>query len=830
LCKQGPLIVAALLAATTVWSTVQAATSLQDVDQGRDPADTLAKSRAAISVSLHSADTYRRVLDTYCITCHNQRLNTGGLQFETTDLSRVGDNAELWEKVVRKLRVGTMPPQGARRPDQATTSTLITWLERELDSAAAPTPNPGRPILRRLNRTEYANAVRDLLALDLDVAALLPPDDSGYGFDNIGDVLGMSPVLLERYLSAADRISAVAVGDPEIDPGAEIYRVRHDLSQDQQLEGLPLGTSGGVLVRHTFPLDGEYLFQVKLFRSNIESVRGLEHPHQLEILVDSERVLTQSLGGDAEFAAAVENPTLAGDAVDARMQVRVAVKAGPRDVAVTFVQKRGEGTRRLQPFLRSSADTFDSTGRPHVERLTVTGPFNATGPGDTPSRRRIFVCHPEAAASDGSTRLRTSSQRRRSADEPCARRILATLAPRAYRRSVTAAEIDDLMAFYRSGRRKGNFDKGIQMALRRLFASPKFVLRIERDRSDVAPGVAYRISDVELASRLSFFLWSSIPDDELLAAAARNELKKAPVLEQQVRRMLADPKAHALVTNFAGQWLQLRNLRRIVPNSNEFPDFDDNLRHAFLREAELFFESVIKEDRSVLDLLTARDTFVNERLAKHYGISHIYGTHFRRVMLDNDARRGLLGKGAVLTVTSHVDRTSPVVRGKWLLENILGTPPPPPPANVPPLKEKGEGQKPRTLREQMEEHRRNPTCANCHKLMDPLGFALENFDAVGAWRTSEAGSPIDVSGELGDGTKLDGVVALRQSLERRPEVFVGTLTEKLLTYALGRGVSHEDMPVVRAIDRAAVSSQYRFSSLILGIVRSVPFQMRVNQE
>jgi hypothetical protein len=778
-----------------VWRPIWIAHAAPDVDA--QPAGAIAE--------------HRLVLDRYCVTCHNGRTKAAGLTLDSFDIARVPANADVWEKVVRKLRVGTMPPQGARRPEPAVSDALANWLEHELDRAAVAHPNPGRPVLRRLNRAEYANAIHDLLALDLDVAALLPPDDSGYGFDNIADVLGVSPVLLDRYLSAADRISAVAVGDPEIGPGAEVYRVRHDLSQDQHIDDLPLGTSGGVRVRHTFPLDGEYLFQVKLFRSNIESVRGLEYPHQLEILVDGQRVLLAPLGGDAEFAAAVENPTLAGDAVDARLQVRATVGAGPREVSVAFIQRRGEDTRRLQPFLRSSADTFDSTGRPHVERLTVTGPFNPTGPGDTPSRRRIFVCRPSSPGGEG----------------PCARLIIGTLTRRAYRRAVTRAEVDDVMEFYQAGRRKGSFDTGIQMAVRRIVASPKFVLRVERDPADVLPGVPYRVSDVELASRLSFFLWSSIPDDDLLAVATKGELKNPATLERQVRRMLADPKAQALVSNFAGQWLQLRNLRRIVPNSNEFPDFDDNLRQAFLRETELFFQSVIKEDRSILDLISADDTFINERLAKHYGIPDIYGSHFRRVTLHDEERKGLLGKGAVLMVTSHTDRTSPVVRGKWLLENILGTPPPPPPANVPPLKETAPGQKPRTMREQMEEHRSNALCANCHKLMDPLGFALENFDAVGAWRATEAGTPIDASGQLADGTRLDGIVSLRQAIEKRSDVFVGTFTEKLLTYALGRGLSADDMPVIRSIDREAAGSRLKFSAIVLGIVKSVPLQMRV---
>ena len=761
-----------------------------------------------------SAAQYRDVLDRYCVTCHNQRLRTAGLELETPDLARIAEHADLWEKVVRKLRAGTMPPQGARRPEPTASDALATWLEGRLDLVATDKRDPGRPVLHRLNRTEYANAVRDLLSLSLNVTALLPPDDSSYGFDNIGDVLGVSPVLLDRYLAAADRISAVALGDPDITPGAETYRVRQDLSQDQHIEGLPFGTVGGLLVEHTFPLDAEYQFDVKLFRSNIESIRGLEYARQLEILVDGQRIHLVSFGGDEDFALAVDNPTVAGDAVDARLRVRVPVRAGVRHIGVDFIQQRGEGTRRLQPSLRSSADTFDSTGRPHVERLTITGPFNATGPGDSPSRRQILICRPTSASA--------------TADTACARRIIGRLARRAYRRAVTHAELDDLLAFYADGRRTGGFEKGVQMAVRRIISSPKFLLRVERDRPGVAPGVAYHVSDVELASRLSFFLWSSIPDNELLTAAAAGRLRNPAVLEQQVARMLADPRAGAIVSNFAGQWLQLRNLRRIVPNSAEFPDFDDNLRLAFQREAELFFDSIIREDRSVLELLTADYTFVNERLARHYGIPNVYGSRFRRVTLADDARRGLLGKGGVLTVTSHVDRTSPVVRGKWVLENLLGIPPPPPPANVPPLKEREEGQRPRTMREQMEEHRRNPVCANCHKLMDPLGFAMENFDATGAWRATDGGNAIDVSGQLADGTKLNGVVSLREALLKRPNVFVGTFTEKLLTYALGRGLNYRDMPVVRAIDADAARHDYRISSIVRGIVTSVPFTMRVN--
>jgi hypothetical protein len=731
--------------------------------------------------------------------------------FDRLDVSNVSEGPETWEKVVRKLRSGAMPPPGARRPDQATADRLVGWLESELDRAAAAQPNPGRPFLHRLNRAEYANTIRDLLALDVDVTSLLPPDDSAYGFDNIAEALKVSPVLLERYIDAAGKISAIAVGDPDIGPSGETYRIRQDVSQDQHIEGLPLGTVGGMLVRHIFPLDGEYDFRVTLFRTNTGAMRGLEYPHELEITVDGQRVFLVPVGGKDDLKALFEKVGTP-DAIDARLRVRVPVKAGVRAVSVAFLQKPPvQDTIRLQPYLRSSADTVNFTGRPHIDTFTIIGPSNVTGPGDTPSRRRVFVCRPAGAADEG----------------PCATRIISTLARRAYRRSVSATELQRLITFYQAGRHEGrSFDAGIELVLRRILASPSFVYRVEPDPVDLAPGTAYRISDFELASRLSFFLWSSVPDEELFKVAEQGRLKDPATLEQQVRRMLADPRADALVVNFAGQWLQLRNLRTTLPNSEEFPDFDDNLRQSFQRETELFFKSIVREDRNVLDLLTADYTFLNERLARHYGVTNIYGSHFRRVTVTDEARRGLLGQGSVLTVTSHPDRTSPVLRGKWILDNLLGAPPPAPPPDVPALKENGEGQRPRTMREQMEEHRANPNCATCHKVMDPLGFALENFDAVGAWRSRDAGNAIDASGQLADGTKVDGIVMLRQALLKRPDVFVGTLTEKLLTYALGRGIGYYDMPTVRAIVRASSERNYRFSTLVLGIVSSKPFQMR----
>jgi len=746
------------------------------------------------------------MLDRYCVTCHNQRLRTGNLALDALDAANVAAAPDTWEDVVRKLRTGAMPPAGLPRPDAAALSDVVASLTAALDHAGA--PNPGRPLLHRLNRAEYANVVRDLLAIDVDVRSLLPADDSAFGFDNNADLLVVSPSLLERYLWAADRVSALAVGDPTTAPGTDTYYTRGDQSQSQHLEGLPLGTVGGLGVRHTFPLDAEYEFHVALTRTNLEAIRGLEHQHQLEITIDGERVFLGPVGGDAE-AGQSGAITARSDATDARLKVRVPVKAGPRLVAAAFIRKMAENTNRLRPFLRSTAGTYDSTGRPHVKSLTVAGPFNSTGPGDTPSRRAVFVCRPTTAA----------------AEEPCARRIFTTLARRAYRRPVSDHDLAPLLSFYRDGRKKGSFDTGVQLALRRLLASPTFIFRIEDDPAAVAPGAVYRISDIELASRLSFFLWSSMPDDVLLDLAAAGRLRQPAVLEAQVRRMLADPKAHALVENFAGQWLHIRNLQNIAPNTDEFPDFDNDLRDAFRRETELFFASIVREDRDVLDLMTADYTFVNERLARHYGLPNVYGSQFRRVALTGEARRGLLGKGSILLATSHADRTAPTLRGKWILENLLGSPPPPPPANVPPF-EQTAGAKPRTIRERLESHRANPSCASCHRTMDGLGFTLENFNAVGAWRTRDAGYEVNAEGAMADGQRAVGVAGLRAALAKHPDVFVGTLTEKLMTYALGRGLQHYDMPVVRGIVGDAGKQDNRFSALVMGIVKSAPFQMR----
>jgi hypothetical protein len=750
------------------------------------------------------------LVNQYCVVCHNERAKTAGLMLDKADVEHAGEHAEIWEKAVRKLRGGMMPPQGMPRPDQAQLDSFIAWLETTLDRGGAAHPNPGRAPLHRLNRTEYANAIRDLLDLQVDVSDLLPADDESNGFDNIAEVLRVSPSLLEAYLAASREVSSLAVGDPKIGPVSQSFRVPPDLAQEEHLEGLPLGTRGGILIRHNFPLDADYELNVILLRSIVGYLTGLEFPHQLEISIDGERVFLAPVGGEEDNKMSDANLALAGDTLDARLKTKVHVKAGPHAVAVAFLRRDSAASDEpLEPFTRD-LDLQNMNGIPLIDHVQITGPLNATGPGDTPARRRIFVCHPTAAK-----------------DEiPCARKILSPLARRAYRRPVTDADLETLLSFYQAGRNQKNFEAGIENALRLILASPKFLFRAELDPLNAAPGGIYRVSDLELASRLAFFLWSSLPDDQLLNVAARGKLKDPVVLGQQVRRMLADPRAEALVNNFAEQWLFLRNVRSLAPDEATFPNFDDNLRQSFQGETELFFESILHEDRNVLDLLTANYTFVNERLAKHYGIPNVYGSQFRRITIDSDARRGLLGQGSILSVTSYPTRTSPVLRGKWIMENIMGSPPPAPPPNVPALKEQAQGGKVRSIRQLMEEHRQNAPCSTCHKVMDPLGFALESFNGIGEYRTRDASGPIDASGQLADGTKIDGIVGLREALLKHPDYFVGTLTEKLLTYALGRPLEFYDMPVVRGIVHDAAQNNYRFSSLILAIAKSTPFEMK----
>ena len=790
----------------------------------------------------------RALLDQYCVTCHNERLVRGegaaptalvgqlravGLTLDTLDLAHVGQNAETWEKVVRKLRAGIMPPTGRPRPDDALRDQFLARLEGELDAAwAARAALPRTAVFHRLNRAEYANVVRDLLALDVDVASLLPPDDASYGFDNIADALGVSPLLMERYLSAARNISRLAVGSSAITPAIETYLVPTVLTQDDHLEGLPLGTRGGIAVRHQFPLDGEYVLQIRLLRTVVDTIRGLAEPHQIEVSVDGERVTLFTIGGDPEAPAAgdSESDEAARESAlaysmtaDAALEVRFPVKAGPRTVAVAFLKKTAaQAGGVLQPLLRSYIDPVDIGGQPHIRSVAIGGPYDVTGPGDTPSRRRIFVCHPgRSPATEPATEH----------DElPCATQIIGTLARRAYRRPVTDADMQRLLEFYQIGRRDGGFEDGIGRAVQRMLVSPAFLFRVERDPVDAAPDTVHPLGDLELASRLSFFLWSSIPDDDLLDLAERGALSDPVVLEQQVRRMLRDARSQAFVTNFGGQWLYLRNLASATPDPIQFPDFNENLRDAMRRETELFFEDVIREDRSVREFLTSKTTFLNERLARHYGIPNVYGSHFRPVTLPDGRRGGILGHASLLMATSYANRTSPVLRGKWILENIIGVPPPPPPPDVPELEERTGDGAVLSMRDRMVQHRENPSCAVCHARMDPLGLSLENFDAVGRWRTlSEADTPIDASGALPDGTTFEGPQGLRNALAARSEEFITTFTEKLLTYAVGRGVELADAPVVRQITRQAADSDYRFSSLIMGVVESAPFQKRRSQ-
>ena len=768
---------------------------------------------SAAAIQLNAAP----LLDQYCVTCHSDKLRTGGLSLQSADLSKVPENAETWEKVIRKIRVEAMPPQGMPRPDKATMSAFAASLENAIDREASARPNPGHASLHRLNRSEYANAIHDLLALDVDTATLLPPDDESYGFDNIADVLKTSPSLLERYMAASWNISRLAVGDPAIGATSAIYRARADLSQNEHIEGLPLGTRGGITVKHNFPLDGEYTIKVRLWRVTADMIRGLEDQHQVEISVDGLRAKLVRIGGPEDQHLSETNSGASTIDIDSRLTVRVPVKAGPRQVTATFltaIESEAQDDNILKPFIRSNYDVLDYRGEPVVDRITIEGPLKTTGPGDTPSRRKVFVCRPA-----------------NSADEvPCAKKIISTLARRAYRRPVTDNDMETLIGFYQLGRNNdGNFELGIEAAIQRILASPEFIFRFEPDPANVTPDKPYRITDLELASRLSFFLWSSIPDDQLLTVASQGKLKDPAVLDQQVKRMLADKRAETLVTNFADQWLYLRNLKNIQPDFQTFPDFDDNLRQAMKRETELFFGSIISENRSVLDLLNADYTFVNERLARHYGIPNVYGTDFRKVTITDEKRRGLLGQGSILTVTSMPNRTSAVLRGKWILTNLLGNPPNPPPPNVPALKENEAGAKKLSLRERMEQHRANEPCKGCHKLMDPLGFSLENFDAVGQWRTNDDGSQIDPSGTLFNGANVDGPVSLRNMLTSNPDVFAKVLTEKLMTYALGRGVEYADMPTVRGILRDASHDNYRFSSIVLGIVKSTPFEMKEKQ-
>ena len=782
-----------------------AASSVKAQPQTRE-----ARSAAAPAPDSHTAATFRAVIDRYCLVCHNDRTRVADLSLEGADPGHVEADAATWEKVLVKLRAQTMPPPPRPRPDGATYAAFAAWLETAIDRAAEAVPDPGRPTVRRLNRAEYANAVRDLLAVEVDGDALLPADDMAFGFDNNADMQRLSAGLLERYLSSASRVVRLAIGELDVRPGIQSYTVpRMDAQAARASEALPFGSRGGAVIRHHFPVDGEYVVRIHSQNSVGGGVRPPSEPEQLEVRLDGVQL--------HRFTLQAPPPAAPGEPRRRELPpiptVRFSATAGLHEVGVTFVERLAapEGVAPARLPVSNVLFRGSRGAETRVGRIDIEGPFGATSLGNTPSRRRVLTCRPARPEDEA----------------PCAREILAPLARRAYRRPVTGADLDELLTVFHAGRDEGaSFELGIRWALERMLVDPDFLFRMEPDPVDAAAGAPYQLTDLQIASRLSFFLWNTIPDEELLSAAEAGRLADPAVLEQQVRRMLADPRAATLASNFAGQWLHLRNMRALAPDVNAFPEFDDNLRAAFTRETELFFEHAVHEDRSVVELLTADYTFLNERLARHYGIPGVYGSHFRRVPLSGATRRGLLGHGSMLTVTSYATRTSPVLRGKWLLENILGAPPPPPPPDVPELEERPVGESPRTMRERMEQHRANPVCAACHARMDPLGFALENFDAVGKWRATDGGSPIDASGALPDGAAFDGPAGLREMLVKRRAEVVEAVTAKLLTYALGRGVDTADMPAIRRIVREAAASDYRWSSIVLGITRSTPFQMR----
>ncbi len=778
--------------------------------QGQSSSPTRSSSPAPAPTSSSSSTPHGALINQYCVTCHNQRAKTGGLALDTLSLSNIPAGAETWEKVIRRVRGGQMPPAGMPRPPQASLDALVTHLESSIDKAAFAAPMLRHSSIHRLNRSEYGNAVRDLFSLTVDVSALLPPDEEAYGFDNNATVLNISTSLMERYLSAAWKISALAVASPKITPSLETFRVRGDLSQHDHVPGLPMGTRGGITIHHYFPVDGEYVISPRLYRETVNIVRGLELEHDLEVTLDGQRIVLARFGGAKDEQANYLQPSLAGDEMEKRFQKRQKITAGPHTIGVAFLKKSSATTvELLQPFERERLDPITPVGIPELDKVPSEGPFNATRSENAPSRLKVFTCKPTSDRDEAA----------------CARTILSAVARRAYRGPVSDADMTRLLDFYAKERASGgDFDAGIEGALRFLLVHPRFLYRVEQDPANASRGSTYRISDLELASRLSFFIWSSIPDEELLAAATAGRLKEPAVLEQQVRRMLKDERARALGSNFAGQWLYLRNLRGLQPDADVFPDFDHNLREALQRETELLFESIVLEDKPVTTLINADYTFLNERLARHYGVPNVYGTQFRRVMVTNDARKGLLGHASVLSLTSQNNRTSPVLRGKYVLTNILGTPPPSPPAVVPPLDENPG--KAKSMRDRMEEHRKSPACSGCHKLMDPIGLALENFDGIGRWRTMDNGAIIDAASQLADGTPISGPAALRQAILRNPDMFARNMTEMLLSYGLGHGIEYHDMPFVRAIVKDAQRSGYKFSSLVLGIVKSAPFQSR----
>ena len=756
----------------------------------------------------------RAVIDRYCTDCHNDAERTGELSLESLALDDVGAHAEAWEAVVRKLRGRMMPPAGEPLPEAAATDELVAFIEDTLDAAAAARPNPGRKSLHRLNRSEYGNAIRDLLALEIDAGALLPNDSEAYGFDNIADVLGTDPSLMDRYLTAAWKITSAAIGDTDVAAAVTTYRVPPDRSQTDHVEGLPFGTRGGMLVSHHFPVDGEYVVKPRLWRNTVDVVRGTETPHDLEVSLDGERLSLTRFGGPDDEVPAQMFPGKTADEIDQRFETRVTVRAGQHDVGVTFAKKSSAARQDvLQPFAREKHDARMDVGIPELDQIVIEGPLTVAGPGNSPSRARIFSCYPNTDADAAA----------------CAAEILSTIARRAYRRPITDAERERLVALYAAERDQGrDFEAGVQTGLAYILVAPQFLFRVEQDPEDAAPGSVYRIDGLELASRLSFFLWSSVPDDELVDAAVAGRLDEPRGLSEQVERMLADPRATALASNFASQWLYLRNLRAAAPDMYYFPDFDDNLRVSAARETELLFESIVRDDRPLTELLDADYTFLNERLARHYGVPGIYGDQFRRVAVTDERRRGLLGHASILTLSSYPNRTSPVSRGNYVLTNILGTPPPEPPPDVPTLPESTTEKL--SMRARMERHRADPACAGCHQLMDPIGLVLESYDGIGRWRSEDNGeallgygAPIHVLRDFGP---IGGPEDLRAAILSQPDRFVRTATERLMTYAFGRSLTAADMPAARAIVRGAEEEDYRFSALVLGIVTSDAFQMR----
>jgi len=780
---------------------------------------------------------YRAFVNQYCIACHSKRAVNPAeapVNLEAASFDDLLGHAETWERVLRKLSVRAMPPPGVPRPPEGEYAAFTNWVATSLDRAWEGHSTPGRYVVHRLNRAEYANAVRDLLAVDIDVTDLLPTDGAEFGFDNIATALKTSPLLLEGYVNAAQRVSAMAVGDPQVKPGTTEHSISREFSQNGYIAGLPLGTVGGTVVHHVFPADAEYKLSGRLVRGVQEGYAGVEGndtPFTFVVTVDGAEVYSAPVGGPADDEMQSKDLAAAQPVIDKRMTGRVRVSAGPHDVGFTWRERPAQLQDVWQPSRRDSQEVHMVAGLPRLKTVSIDGPYNVHGMSEGPSRQRLFVCHPGVSIS----RLAAKTASGATPDEnACADKILTNLARRAYRRPVTPADVEAPLSFYKRARQSGGgFDDGIRAGVARVLSSPYFLYRIESDPPQARAGVAHPVSDLELASRLSFFLWSSVPDEKLLDVAAAGRLREPEALSAQVHRMLADDRSDALVDNFTGQWLQLRNLEsKVVPDILMFPDFDDNIRKGFRTETEMFFGYILRENRSALELLNADYTFVDERLARHYGIKGVYGPQFRRVKLTDPNRRGLLGQGSILAMTSVATRTSPVYRGKYVLSTFLNTPPPPPPPNVPSLDESNKDSKvPKTVRAQLELHRKNQPCAGCHRVIDPAGFALENFDSVGVWRDKGAdGAPLDVAGTLADGAKVNGPVALREAIVSRPDAFVTVVTEKMLTYALGRGLEPADMPVVRRIVRKAAQNDYQLSSVIMGIVESAPFQMRTKLE